>query len=207
MSLRKVSFTCIQFLIFGCRTIVSTQRKGGQSANLGQGATKVSELQTFAQMMCNLEAKSWQPAGGNVHSHALTGGFVPSWERGQLMASRAVIRKPRTRQRALNMTRLSPHQGLYQGLTIIPLFPTIKCTKGFPKRKIVFQSPPVNFHDCWREGICVFRKICALPSSCGNASRVPRPLPTLKALRIASKRDGRACGLDVGRPLDVHSIR
>ena len=27
-----------------------------------------------------------------------------------------------------------------------------KCTKGFPKRKIVFQSPPVNFHDCWREG-------------------------------------------------------
>ena len=27
-----------------------------------------------------------------------------------------------------------------------------KCTKGFPKRKIVFQSSPVNFHDCWREG-------------------------------------------------------
>ena len=26
------------------------------------------------------------------------------------------------------------------------------CTKGFPKRKIVFQSSPVNFHDCWREG-------------------------------------------------------
>ena len=27
-----------------------------------------------------------------------------------------------------------------------------KCTKGFPKRKIVFQSSPVNFHDCWWEG-------------------------------------------------------
>ena len=33
------------------------------------------------------------------------------------------------------------------------LFPTIvEVHKGFPKRKVVFQSSPVNFHDCWREG-------------------------------------------------------
>ena len=36
---------------------------------------------------------------------------------------------------------------------ILPSFQqSWKCTKGFPKRKIVFQSSPVNFHDCWREG-------------------------------------------------------
>ena len=28
-----------------------------------------------------------------------------------------------------------------------------KWTGGFPKRKTVFQHPPVSFHDCWREAI------------------------------------------------------
>ena len=27
-----------------------------------------------------------------------------------------------------------------------------KWTKGLPKRKVVFENPPVSFHDCWREG-------------------------------------------------------
>ena len=43
---------------------------------------------------------------------------------------------------------------LQKRLEILPSFQqSWKCTKGFPKRKIVFQSPPVNFHDCWREGM------------------------------------------------------
>ena len=27
-----------------------------------------------------------------------------------------------------------------------------KWTWGFPQRKVVFQNPPVSFHDCWEEG-------------------------------------------------------